>query len=606
MPAPAWLGWVAALVVTVFAGALRFMRLGNPAEIYFDETYYVKDAFGLREFGFEHESVENADALLAQGTQEIWTGGGDFIVHPPLSKWMIAAGDSLWGAMPFGDIMTPFGWRFAAALVGALSVLLLVRIATRMTRSVLLGCSAGLIMALDGLHFTMSRIAMVDMFLTFWVLAGFACLIIDRDRTRARLAAATEEGRVSASRLAMGVWDRAAVFAERLALRAAPASATVSVPAGASGLESSGTEQPPGAYPDPDRVGEAGAKPWPRATAWLARATARRAAAARSADRIVVRWLGMRWWRIAAGVCLGLACGTKWSALFFVAAFGLLTVAWDYGARRSVGQRRAGGRWLRIDAIPAFFQVVGVAAIGYVATWSGWLLTSGGWGRDWADSHTGGVWSRLPDWALTVVNPLRSLWEYHSQILGFHNDLSAPHDYASKPWEWLVMRTPVAFYYDGDATGCGASSCSSAILSIGTPAVWWLSIVACLVLLGWWVTYRDWRAGAVLLGVAAGWLPWFAYPERTMFVFYALPMLPFLVLALVLTLGLLMGPDANHPRFSLRTRVVGGVVYGVVMLLIIANFAYLYPVLSAQVIPYQEWADRMWFTTWIYGNGGAE
>ena len=25
-------------------------------------------------------------------------------------------------------------------------------------------------------------------------------------------------------------------------------------------------------------------------------------------------WLGIRWWRLAAGVCLGLAVGTKWSA----------------------------------------------------------------------------------------------------------------------------------------------------------------------------------------------------------------------------------------------------------------------------------------------------
>ncbi len=29
---------------------------------------------------------------------------------------------------------------------------------------------------------------MVDIFLTFWILAGFGCLVIDRDRARARLA----------------------------------------------------------------------------------------------------------------------------------------------------------------------------------------------------------------------------------------------------------------------------------------------------------------------------------------------------------------------------------------------------------------------------------
>ncbi|GAA3723901.1 dolichyl-phosphate-mannose--protein O-mannosyl transferase [Spinactinospora alkalitolerans] len=517
MPRPAWAGWLGALLVAAFAGALRFIGLGSPPQIYFDETYYAKDAFALRTFGVEHETVDNADALLAQGIRDVWTGGGDFIVHPPFGKWMIAAGDYLWGLMPFGVAMSPTGWRVGAAVFGALSVLLLVRVALRMTRSILLGCSAGLIMALDGLHFTMSRIAMVDVFLTLWVLAGFACLVIDRDRTRARLADLAESGRAASA-----------------------------------------------------------------------------------------GWLGVRWWRLAAGVCLGLACGTKWSALFFVAAFGLLTVAWDYGARRTAGQHRVGRRWFFIDAVPAFFATVGVAAVTYLATWSGWLFGSLGWGRQWGEEHTTGAWAALPDPVLAVVNPLRSLWYYHTEMLSFHNGLSSPHDYASHPWEWLIMRTPVAFYYNGDETTCGASACSSAILSIGSPVVWWLSVLACLVMIGWWVTYRDWRAGAVLLGVAAGWLPWFAYPERTMFVFYALPMLPFLVLAIVLALGLVMGRDSGDPRYSQRARIVGGVVYGVVMLLVIANFVYLYPVLSAEVIPYDQWADRMWFGTWIYGNATPE
>jgi dolichyl-phosphate-mannose--protein O-mannosyl transferase len=35
------------------------------------------------------------------------------------------------------------------------------------------------------------------------------------------------------------------------------------------------------------------------------------------------------------------------------------------------------------------------------------------------------------------------------------------------------------------------------------------------------------------------------------------------------------------------------------VLLVIANFAYLLPVLSAQVIPYASWAHRMWWRSWI-------
>src|SRR5262249_13836652 len=79
------------------------------------------------------------------------------------------------------------GWRFAVAVVGSLAILLVARIARRMTRSTLLGCVAGLLLALDGLEFVMSRTALLDIFVMFWVLAAFGCLVADRDRARAAL-----------------------------------------------------------------------------------------------------------------------------------------------------------------------------------------------------------------------------------------------------------------------------------------------------------------------------------------------------------------------------------------------------------------------------------
>src|ERR1019366_8078491 len=88
--------------------------------------------------------------------------------------------------------------------IGSLAILLLARIPRRMTRSTLLGCIAGLLMALDGLEFVMSRTALLDIFLMFWVLAAFGCLVVDRDVTRARLAAAVDGALAGASRAAHG------------------------------------------------------------------------------------------------------------------------------------------------------------------------------------------------------------------------------------------------------------------------------------------------------------------------------------------------------------------------------------------------------------------
>jgi len=33
--------------------------------------------------------------------------------------------------------------------------------------------------------------------------------------------------------------------------------------------------------------------------------------------------------------------------------------------------------------------------------------------------------------------------------------------------------------------------------------------------------------------------------------------------------------------------------------LVLANFAFMYPVFTAQVLPYELWRQRMWFSGWI-------
>ena len=103
------------------------------------------------------------------------------------------------------------------------------------------------------------------------------------------------------------------------------------------------------------------------------------------------------------------------------------------------------------------------------------------------------------------------------------------------------MGRPTSFFYQTPkqgTPGCVVETCSSAILPVGNPVVWWGGTIALVILLFWWAGRRDWRAGAILAGVAAGYLPWFMYPERTMFIFYAVSFEPFLVLGLTYVPGL--------------------------------------------------------------------
>ncbi len=171
--------WYATGFVVLVAAVLRFAGLAQPQGKLFDETYYAKDGWGLLTKGVEWNYRDGAPA---------------FVVHPPLGKWLIALGEWSFGYYDVDgnqhltghliDAAPEFGWRFSAAVAGTVSVLLMVRIARRLFGSTVLGCAAGLLLALDGFHLVLSRVAMLDIFLLLFVLASFGALLVDRDHRR--------------------------------------------------------------------------------------------------------------------------------------------------------------------------------------------------------------------------------------------------------------------------------------------------------------------------------------------------------------------------------------------------------------------------------------
>lgn len=515
-----WSGWGGPLLVTLVAGLLRFWKLDQPHAVIFDETYYAKDAWALVNQGYEGSWPKDVDKQILNDPSSvpIPTDPG-YVVHPPVGKWIIGFGEQLFG-------FTPFGWRFMVAVLGTLSVLLLCRIGRRLFRSTFLGCLAGLLLAVDGLHFVMSRTALLDLIVMFFVLAAFGCLVVDRDRARQRLAAALP-------------------------------------------VDEDGVLRPD----------------------------------ARIAETLR---LGLRPWRLTAGVMLGLAFATKWNGLYVLAAFGLMTVLWDVGARRTAGAAKPYPAVLRRDLLPAFVSTVPVAIVTYLVSWTGWIVTDKGYYRNWAATEgKGSSWSLLPDW-------LRSLWHYETQVYDFHVGLTSGHTYESNPWSWLVLGRPVSYFYE-EQTGCAASStgkCAAEVLAIGTPLLWWLACFALAYVVWRWLFRRDWRAGAIACGVAAGWLPWFFYQERTIFLFYAVVFVPFLCLAVTMMLGAIVGPAAgrgtraelglraNDPTGE-RRRTLGAIAAGVLVLLIIWNFIYFWPLYTGTSIPEDLWRDRMWLDTWV-------
>jgi dolichyl-phosphate-mannose-protein mannosyltransferase len=493
-----WLGWVITAALGVLAAFTRFWGLGHPNSYLFDEVYYAKEAQEMLRYGYE----DNRGYL--------------FIVHPPLGKWLIGASSAIWGN-------NPIGWRVAPAIFGCLGVVVLTRLARRMFRSNLFGGIAGLLLACDGLSLVLGRTAILDIFLQFFVLAGFAALVLDRDQMRARLA--------------------------RLL---------------ASGADLSGG----------------------------------------------VPTLGPRPWRLAGGVLLGLALAVKWSALSFFLLFALLSLLWDRGALKSAGVRRPWRSAALRSWLPAFGSLLLAPVGAYLLTYLGWFTGENGFDRHWSDTHRTstrldvfGV--HLPfSWAW-VPGPIRAVGSDIYRAYQFHEGLTSPHSYQSNPWSWLVDGRPVDFFYNGNETTCGASSCAREVVLLGTPLLWWTFPPALLWVLWRYVTTRDWRAGAVLVAFAAGWLVWFQDLARTMFLFYMAPLVPFLILGITFALGAMLGParvrtgdrPADARTWNRRRWGVAGV--SAYLALVIVDFAWMWPAFTGGLLTYAQWHARMWLPSWV-------
>jgi dolichyl-phosphate-mannose--protein O-mannosyl transferase len=172
--------------VMVIATLTRLWNLGYPAKLVFDETYYVKDALTLSVEGHEKSWPDGADAAFQSGDLLSYLSQPAFVVHPPLGKWLIALG--MWFTGPDQSI----GWRLSTALLGIATVGLLMLVAFKLFRSVPAATLAGFVLAIDGLAITLSRTALLDTSLTFFLLLGFWFFLIDQQSSRVKITRAIE------------------------------------------------------------------------------------------------------------------------------------------------------------------------------------------------------------------------------------------------------------------------------------------------------------------------------------------------------------------------------------------------------------------------------
>lgn len=305
--------------------------------------------------------------------------------------------------------------------------------------------------------------------------------------------------------------------------------------------------------------------------------------------------LGVRWWRFGAGVLLGLSLGTKWSGLYYMAAFGLMSVAFDVAARRAYGVRRPWAGTAVRDIGPALYALTGIPVVVYLLSYLPWFSSE-------TSVYRQVVGNQVPadgpfGW---VPGPLQALFYYSSQSLEFHENLTNSngyrHPWESKPFTWPMGLRPLLYYYvDGDnVSGCRAESCVKAIMLVGIPAMWWLALPMLAWLVWMAVIRRDWRHASVLVAYCAGILPWFASLDRQMYYFYVVPAAPFMVMGFALTLGGILGSSRASPE----RRRTGLLVVCLYLGLVVANFLWLWPILTAMPISTHTWQQELWLPSW--------
>jgi dolichyl-phosphate-mannose-protein mannosyltransferase len=513
--------WLLPLTVVLFAAALRFAYLPHPERIYFDETYYATNAAQLLDYGVEAEPRVEGDP--SQGVDP------EFVVHPPVGKWLIAGGIAV-----FGD--HSFGWRFSAAVAGTLLVAVTYFIALRLFRRRGVAALTAFLLSIEGLALTMSRIAMLDVFLALFVALGVWALVIDRDLR----------------------WSLVADVGLRL--RAAH---------GHDGHDGHDRHDPDGDAAANDARGDG-------------LGTHAATPADDSAPRTVPRMPRTYVW--LAGLAFGLALATKWSALVAIGAAGLYLLASELSWRRAL----TGSPWRGLERLVGLgvAALVVVPAVVYLVSYTAWFGNF---------EHTRPGVEACEGQAVCDVGPseiARGWYDEQRAIYRFHRDLEVTHDYRAAAILWPLTKRPVVYYYESCLDPEPGTSCDvppgtlEEIFGLGNPAIWWSALAVYPLLFYAAVRRRDRVAATIAVFLLGQFLPWLG-PGRPLFFFYALPVAPFVVMTLAWGATHLLG------RRGVRWVPIG------VASAALAAFVFWAPLYYGMRISESAWRMRIWMDSWI-------
>lgn len=142
------------LAILAFAFFTRMYRLHIPSNYMFDEVYHAVTAKLISHN--DPRAYEWWNPVPEPNTAVDW-------LHPPLAKYFQAG-----SMLAFGE--NSFGWRFSSVVFGVLVIMMVYHLAYVLFDDPAVALLAAAIASLDGLLLVMSRIAMNDIHVTFFIL----------------------------------------------------------------------------------------------------------------------------------------------------------------------------------------------------------------------------------------------------------------------------------------------------------------------------------------------------------------------------------------------------------------------------------------------------
>lgn len=369
------------------------------------------------------------------------------------------------GSMAIVDVgSNAFAWRFPGVVAGALTMGLLFLLTRLLFRRRTVGYLLAIMLALDGLLFAQSRIAMNDTYVALFIVAAFTLL---------------------AWLLRQAVGGRRARLGMLLGLP------FVGILLGlALGTKWVGAYAMGGALLIvlfQSRIGR------------------------RTALEAMVLLTAIFGYQALAGTPANYVFPVIMVGLTLLLAVAIVRVERATAVRESTA--RTGPSWTdptRMFGLPfawAFLWLAILPLAVYVVTYVPWALTAGGNPQllaGWPPGHTG-----------------QTFLDLQVDMYRYHNEFRTPHGASSPWWAWPFDLKPIWGYYETFVDGSG-----SIIMGVGNPILMWLAVPA--VAFGAWQAWRRRSAALlfVLVAFAALWLPW-ARIDRVAFNYHFYTALPF-------------------------------------------------------------------------------